>query len=164
MAFAISLTVLMYLTVDYRKRRAMRLDLESMGAHFVRFGDGDAIHASFHDSIESDQISKYKKIAVLDLKEAHVTAESLKNLDGLEEIGTIVFSLSDVRDEHLEDLKSIRKVRHLWLSHTELTDACVDSLVEIPGLESIDVSNTSLTQDGITRLRDARPALIVRVE
>ena len=105
-----------------------------------------------------------RAVAVLDLKEAHVTAESLKNLDGLEEIGTIVFSLSDLRDEHLLHLRSIGKVRHLWLSHTGLTDACVDSLVEIPGLESVDVSNTSLTQDGITRLRDARPALIVRVE
>ena len=116
---------------------AIRSDLRTIGGYSVRFGPGDSIRASFHDPVASPSLAKYREVAVLDFKEAHVTDESLKNLSGLEDVNVIVFSLSDVRDHHLLQLKTLGEVRHLWLSHTGLTDACVDAIIEVPGLESV---------------------------
>jgi hypothetical protein len=161
-AAAIALAVLVYLTVDYRKQLAIRSDLTTMGAYSVRFGPGNAIHASFHDPVASPAIAKYHEVAVLDFKEAHVTEESLKNLSGLASVDVIVFSLSDVRDEHLLELKTLGKVRNLVLSHTGLTDGCVDALIDVSGLESVDVTNSLITESGIDRLHEARPSLVVR--
>jgi len=161
-AAAIALALLLYLTINYRKQLAIRSDLRAMGAYSVRFGAGNSIQASFHDPVASPKIVKYAEIAVWDFKAAHVTDESLQNLSGLENVGVIVFSLSDVQDDHLRHLKALGKVRHLWLSHTTLTDACVDALLEIPGLESVDVTNSLITPSGIARIRAARPSVIVR--
>ena len=91
-AAGIALLVLMYLTVDYRKQMAIRSDLTSLGANSVRFFEGNSFQASFHDPVASSDIAKYRHIAVLDFKDAHVTDESLKNLSGLESVGLIVFS------------------------------------------------------------------------
>ena len=88
---AIALTLLLYLTIDYRKQLAIRSDLQTIGAYSVRFGPSDSIQASFHDPVASPSIVNYREIAVLDFKEAHVTTESLENLAGLKEVGVIVF-------------------------------------------------------------------------
>ena len=152
----------MYLTTDYRKQMAIRSDLNAFGAYSVRFGPGNSIQASFHDPVASPKIAKYREIAVLDFKEAHITDESLENLSGLESVDGIIFSLSDVRDDHMLQLKTLGKVRHLRLSHTGLTDACVDAIIDVPGLESVDVTNSLITQSGIARFRAARPSVVVR--
>jgi len=161
-ATAIVMMVLMHLTTDYREQLAIRSDLKAMGAYAVSFGPDNSIQASFHDPVASPEIGKYREIAVLDFKEAHVTDESLSHLVGLEKVGVIIFSLSDVRDDQLVHLGAIGEVRHLWLAHTGLTDACVDAIIDLPGLESVDVTNSSMTQAGISRLLEARPSLIVR--
>ncbi len=161
-AASIALALLLYVTVEYRRQMAIRADLISLGAYSVRFGSGNSIQASFHDPVVSPSIAKFREFAVLDFKEARVTDESLQNLSGLESVDVIVFSLSDVRDDQLSHLKSLGKVRHLWLSHTGLTDACVDALIDIPGLESVDVTGSLITENGIARLRAARPSVVVR--
>lgn len=158
---AVAMTLFMYFTKEYRHQLAIRSDLQTMGAYAVRFGPGGAIQASFHDPVASPGIAKYREIAVLDFKEAHVTTASLDNLSGLERVGVVVFSLSDVRDEHLPQLKRIGKVRHLSLNNTKVTDACVDALIDLSDLESVTTANTLMTQSGLERLRDARPSLKV---
>jgi hypothetical protein len=159
---AVALALLMYFTIDFRKQLAIRADLLAMGAYYVHFGPGDDIHAAFHDPVASPDIAKYRHLAVLDFKEAHITAESLDNLADLEKVDVIVFSLSDVRDDHLLQLKEIGSVRHLLLAHTQLTDACLDAIIDLPALETIDVTNSLITESGIERLQKARPKLTVR--
>lgn len=107
---------------------------------------------------------KYREIAVLDFKEARVTTASLDNLSGLERVGVVYFSLSDVRDEHIPQLKRIGRIQHLSLNNTKVTDACVDALIDLPDLESVTTANTLITQSGFDRLRDARPSLKVRTQ
>ena len=126
----VTLLVLMYLTADYRRQLAIRSELKAMGAYSVHFSAGNSFQASFHDPVASSEIAKYRDVAVLDFKEAHVTDESLKNLSGLESVGVIIFSMSNVTDDHLLHLTTLGKIRHLCLSHTGLTDACV---AVIPG-------------------------------
>jgi hypothetical protein len=160
---AVVLALLFYLTVNYRRQLAIRAHLESIGAYAVTFGPGNSICAAFHEPVGSPSIARYNEMAVLDFKEAHVTAKSLDNLAGLEVVGTMIFCLSDLRDEDLARLKQIGQVRDLWLAHTKLTDASVDIIADIPGLKRVDLSNTKISPGAIARLRAARPSLEVFV-
>ena len=110
-------------------------------------------------SLSSPEIARFKRFAVLDFKEAHVTSESLNNLAGLEHVGMMLLTLCDVQDEDLSPLTKIGGIRILSLSHTEITDSAVDTIAAIPGLEWVDVSDTRVTQRGIARLRAARPSV-----
>ena len=161
---AVALMLLMYFTKEYRHQLAIRSDLQKFGAYSVRFGPSDSIQASFHKPVASPGIAKYRELAVLDFKEAHVTTASLDNLSGLERVGVVCFSLSDVRDEHIPQLKRIGRIQHLSLNNTKVTDACIDALIDLPDLESVTTANTSMTQSGLERLRDARPSLKVRTQ
>lgn len=160
---AIALALLMYLTTEYRRRLAIRSDLQRMDAHSVIFSDSNSFSASFHVPVASPDIAKYRgQLQGLDFKGAHITDESLKNISGLETVDIIIFLRSDVRDDQLRLLKQFCKVRVLWLSHTNLTDACVDAVLEVPGLEIIMVKNSKITESGMDRLRKARPSLTVQ--
>ena len=162
---AIALALLMSLTTDYRKRLAIRSDLQRMGAYYVHISDSNSFSASFHVPVSSPDIAKYRgQLKGLDFRKAHVTDESLKNISGLENVGIVIFSWSDVRDDQLRLLKNFRKVRVLWLSHTQLTDACVDAILEVPGLEIVRVNGSRITERGIERLKKARESLTVQTQ
>jgi hypothetical protein len=156
---AIGLSLLLYFTKEYRRQLAIRSDLHAIGAYSVRFGPGGEIQALFHDPVASARIAKYREFGVLDFKESHVTTASLNNLSGLEKVGVVTFSMSDVRDEHILQLKKIGKIQTLFLKNTKVTDACVDALIDLPHLESIKTANTLITQSGLNRLRTAKPSL-----
>ena len=109
--------------------------------------------------ISSPTIAQYKRIEVLDFKGAHVTSESLSNVAGLEQVGTVLLILCDVQDEDLIPLKKIGGIRILCLKNTKISDAAIDTIAKIPGLERVDFSKTLVTPQGIERLRAARPAI-----
>lgn len=157
---AVALAILLYATKTYRERLAIRSHLESLGAYHVKFGPANSISAAaFHDPVSSPAIAQYKRIEVLDFKEAHVTSESLTNVAGLEQVDTVLLILCDVQDEDLIPLKKIGGIRILCLKNTKISDAAIDTIAAIPGLERVDVSKTLVTPQGIERLRAARPEI-----
>lgn len=157
---AVALSVLMYATRNHREQLAIRVQLESMGAYSVGFGqDNSIISAAFHEPVASPDIARFKKLSTLDFKGAHVTSESLENLAGLEHVGLMLLTSCDVQDEDLLPLKKIGGIRILSLCHTNITDSSIDIIAAIPGLEWVDVSDTLITQSGIQRLRTARPSI-----
>jgi hypothetical protein len=159
---AAAVALLLALTAEYRRRLAIRSDLQKMGAHSVSFSEGNSIGAWFQVPVASPAIAKYRgELTVLEFKGAHITDESLEHASGLEEVNVMLFNLSDLRDDQVRLFKRFRKVRGLWLSHTKLTDACIDALIEVPGLEWVKVDHSRITASGIERLRKARPQLVV---
>lgn len=156
---AVAIAILLYATKSYRERLAIRSHLESLGAYQVRFGPGNSITAAFHVPVSSPEIAQYKRIEVLDFKEAHVTSASLANLAGLEHVGIILLTMCDVTDEDLLPLQKIGGVRILCLRHTKITDASIDTIAKIPGLERVDLSHTLVTPTGIKRLHATRPSI-----
>ena len=94
---------------------------------------------------------------MLDFKEGRVTTASLDNLSGLERVGVVYFSLSDVRDEHIPQLKGIGRIQHLSLNNTKVTDECIDALIDLPDLESVATANTLMTFTWFVTPKTGRP-------
>ncbi len=148
-------------TAESREQTRIRKHLEALGAYSVGFGQRNAISVAFHDPIRSPDIAQYRNLEVVDFKEATVTAESITNLCGLNYIGFLNFSLSDVRDEHVEMLAKVGSVKVLNLSNTAITDRCVECIANVPGLTWVDVSQSQVTDDGVAELERLRPDLRV---
>lgn len=161
-AVAIATALLLYATKGYRERMAIRSHLQSIGASYVTIHADNSIHVLFPESIGAPSIARYKRIKAIELR-GRITADSLRNLEGLEHIGVLLFQTCDVEDaEELLPLRDVGGIRGLLFWNTGITDASIDVIAGVPGLETVDLSNTRVTQEGVERLRAARPGVVVR--
>ncbi|MEQ1831141.1 MAG: hypothetical protein ABL921_34665 [Pirellula sp.] len=161
--FSLFCSLAMYLTTSYRERLAIRTELQTFGINGVGFGPQNTIRSIWsHGPIQEQFLVKCKRLEVADFKENAHAAQSIEILAKMDEVKTLILSLSDVSDTEIARLKSIRGLKHLWLTNTRVTDACIDHLGEIEDLETIILGGTSITPQGIERLRSMMPQLRIR--
>jgi len=161
-AVAIATALLLYATKGYRERLAISNHLQSIGASYVSVDADKSIVALFPQPVGSPSIARYKRIKAIELR-GRITADSLSNLEGLEHIDVLLFQTCDVEDaEELLPLQDVGGIRALLFWNTGITDSSIDVIAGVPGLETVDLSNTRVTQEGVERLRAARPGVVVR--
>jgi hypothetical protein len=160
---AIVIQILAVSTRDYRKRLRISADLRSMGATHIGFDEnGNPDWVSFVSSVNSPEISKYKKIRHVDLSEACVTDATIRNVSGLDEIEVLHLTQCDVTDDQLELLAHIGSLKILRLNNTGITDKAIPAIASINGLMSVDLSGTLVSNSGVEELESRRPGIVVR--
>jgi hypothetical protein len=158
---AVLLAAALWLTKDYRERRAIERRLRLQGAVYARVDENRLSSAVFTQRLSSSDLKGLKSIHKLELQGFAVDAATLKKLRTLERIDSLMFQSCSLPDSaalaELQDLPL--KELHFW--STPITDAAVDQLSTLTGVESMTFVNTQLTPNGIARLQAANPKLRV---
>ena len=66
-----------------------------------------------------------------------------------------------ITDAGLQHLQGHAKLQTLWVGHTNLTDASIRILSSLPSLARIECSGTGISAAGLSKLRQAKPNLVV---
>jgi hypothetical protein len=158
---AVLLAAALWLTKDYRERRAIERRLRLQGAVYARVDENQLSSAVFTQPLSSSDLKQFQSIHKVELQGFAVDAATLKKLSTLERIDSLMFQSCSLPDSAtLAELKTLPlKELHFW--STPITDAAVDQLSTLTGVESMTFVNTQLTPNGIARLQAANPKLRV---
>jgi hypothetical protein len=153
----------LYLTISYRERLAIQSELQTLGIDGVGFGSGNEVTSIWaHGPIQDQFAQKYKRLEIADFKESTSSLKNIEVLAKMDEVKTLILSLSNVSNAEIATLKNVSGLKHLWLSNTRVTDACIDHLAEIQELETIKLNGTAITPQGIQRLHSMKPNLKIQ--
>lgn len=97
------------------------------------------------------------EIAKIDLTEAKIQNDDLKNLSALPELKALTLHSTEVTDEGLNHLQALENLKELDLTNTNISDAGLKALSEIESLEKLHLHNTAVTKEGIEKFRSAVP-------
>lgn len=111
-------------------------------------------------------LSDMPQLVDLHLQETEVTDVGLPQIAKLSELIVLDLRNCAITDKGLRSLGHFKQIQHLMLSKTtrhgeddrsKLTDASVEYLGSLKTLVSLDIADSQLTDQGLTRLRNALP-------
>jgi hypothetical protein len=79
----------------------------------------------------------------------------------LKKLRTLGLESPKIRDEGIANIKGCATLQELSLFGTGNTDRIIDALPNFPALRKFNIPNSKLTLDGLRRLRDKYPKLVV---
>jgi hypothetical protein len=85
----------------------------------------------------------------------------LERLCSLANPSTLFLASTSITDRGLVHLERMTNISYLDLQDTQISDACIDSLLRLPNLQGLAINDTRMTHDGIKRLKQALPSLII---
>jgi hypothetical protein len=109
-------------------------------------------------------LQKLPKLKRLILNDTPLGGKELETLAGhplRTELISIGLRGTQIRDDDLRWLKEFTVLERLDVSSTVLTDACLPHLEDLP-LLTINVMGTQISADGVARLKQKNPKLILR--
>ena len=117
------------------------------------------------DSVDEAFFNGWPQLKTLQLNTSGVNPVTMKaNLDGFQQFtGLRYISLAGrkIGKEHLARLRGLPSLEVLDVSSTSLSDAHVVDLASLAGLCRIDVRRTQISPQGIAKLQEQRPDLVI---
>ncbi|MFO0898940.1 MAG: hypothetical protein U0836_16065 [Pirellulales bacterium] len=108
--------------------------------------------------------SNLRKLISLDLNFSHVTNRALPTLAALPKLEVLGLTHTRIDDQGAAILSTSRSLKKLYLEGTKLSDTGLLLLARLPAFEELSVTvGQGVSEQGIERLRRARPELDVRV-
>ena len=117
-----------------------------------------------------DELSAEKLKALSDASEnitwLTLSASTLQN-DGLSVVGKfpnltkLKINGTQITDDGIKHLIALENLEYLNLYGTQVTDESVDYLLQLPELKKLYVWQTKISEQGLARLRDTAPGLVV---
>ena len=158
---AVLLAIGLWLTKDYRERRALERRWRLQGAVYASVDENHLSSVVFTQPLSSGDLKDLTSIHKVEFKGFSVDAATLQKLSAVERIDSLMFqSCSPPDSATLAELQNLPlKALHFW--STPITDQAVDELSALTRVESMTFVNTQLTPHGISRLKAANPDLRV---
>ena len=94
----------------------------------------------------------FPRLERLNLHNAHITADGLKQLASLSSLRELTLSGTKVTDRAIEELAPLRSLQSLDLEGTHVTDASMKILAKHPSLQELVLTNTHVTDAGLKEL------------
>jgi hypothetical protein len=161
---AVVLTVLLFVTKDYRARIALRSELLTLGASYARVDADRRAVVVFIQPIGSADFSKFQQLHKLELQHFPVDAATLQAFSGLQQIDTLLLKSCSFADAQAwSQLSQNGNVRSLLFWGSPVDDSFVDMIATVPGIERVYFVGTQLTPAGADQLRLARPEIQVEL-
>lgn len=155
---ALLLAVVLYLTQEYRRQLAARLDLQEMGAGWVGFNSEKKISLVFKQNLTSDAIKKYsEEITSIECKLFSVQDEHLENLSTLKSLSTLLFVSADLEKLDLAALQNFSHLDYLVFWKTELSDSQKQALAALKNTSQISFISVNITASELDDLRASLP-------
>ena len=112
------------------------------------------IHLDLSNAQVTDEhLKELTKLRTLILPRTQVTDAGLEHLKGLRELVYLSLAFTQVTDAGLEHLKGLRELKRLGLSGTHVTDAGLEHLLGLPQLEQLNLAGTKVTDTGLEHLK-----------
>jgi len=89
------------------------------------------------------------------------TGHSLDHVKKLTELDALYLRQVRISDADVKRLASLPHLKSLIVGYSSITDEAVPSIASMKALRRIDLYGTQLTPQGIARLRESRPDLII---
>ena len=98
----------------------------------------------------------------LNLGDTAITNEGIRqSVAGLDSLRRLRLDRTQITDEGVSALVDLRELEVLNLFGTQVGDGCLQTLEKLGSLRAVYLWDTQVTQEGLDRLRSARPALEV---
>ena len=108
-------------------------------------------------------LKNLKALQALPIGRTKITDVGLVHLKDLSNLSYLGLRETAVTDEGVKQLARLPALTEINLRGTRVTDACIDSLLKLGKLQKVWLGNTKVTADGVARLKNARPGLVVEL-
>lgn len=101
------------------------------------------------------------QITWLDLSNARITNEGLKELSSLANLTRLRLDKTDITDESIASLQKLDKLEYLNLYGTTISDKALAKLAAFKGLQSVYLWQTNVSESGVQSLQKQHPKLVI---
>lgn len=132
-------------------------DTASILASFPAVADLDLSASTLTDA-DCEKIAQMPKLVKLNLYQAPIGGEGLKNLLPLaQRLVSLNLDATKIDDTALGALEAFSNLTFLHLGRTAITDSAAESLAKLSKLEKLHVTRTQMTDEGIAALKEKLP-------
>ncbi len=158
-----NLPKLEYLVLFFRGGGSPVVECASLPQLHELWVDGNYnANGSVRDSlVVLKDISTLNSLNDLALSSVRVNSSDVHSIGALTKVTGLTIAKTHFTDHEFAQLP-VARLDFLDISGTDVTDQALDHLAEAKNLETLDVSNTAVSHEGIARLKQILPKLVVR--
>jgi len=106
-------------------------------------------------------LAKLPKLETLYLNNIQVGDDGVAQLAGLQELKMLHLGRTRVTNAALASITKLNKLQELHLERTKIDDAGLKSIESLPDLQELYLTGSAVTPEGVARLKEALPKLVV---